>query len=626
MTTDQHHNEPNTPKPASLLGLSPTAPLNTSFGSEPRVSNLVHLREYQHDFYLLLLGAINAAENLSGKGSRTDHFALGRAADLWRAMERRPTIAINGSARTEALTDDHKRFAKLLAKELVPLGVSLANGGAETGVMGITTEAWTEAERRYREKFCKPSGAEVYTVLLKLHGPKADYEPPMPVEFGMSSEKQRSWLTRTPFLHGSGDCRVLLSEIGGLGTFYEIFGPLTWRQMEKKGPTVMYHPGRPPSEIVFTTFWQPTVDLIGEMRACGACKIEDSRVTVINPHELEDGAQYIADVFRRNSELVKVTPRGYSAENRAFAAHAIERLMSHGFEPRQAGSHVRNEFHSLLDNYVAAQRLIYHFREAMSRFEGSGVASADEYLTRVCRDGESERGEVLGTIARLAHKPAMYLVGSAKSIWSDEMFDYSETLIDLAVHDGTTIIIDGKGTEGMAMWWSEIWADRMEAFEREHGCRSTSELVRVQLAYTGEEIPARTLSGGYTETVLPSFLNPETKTAVAGSIGSARGFVLFPDGHPGLLAFSHIALDAQLAGSIDGMYASASERPEIEIINVPGKPDRPPYYAHLLRQLKVMEEAKTISPGESKQAWFKDLKNPRQAAREFYARLKAREG
>jgi hypothetical protein len=197
---------------------------------------------------------------------------------------------------------------------------------------------------------------------------------------------------------------------------------------------------------------------------------------------------------------------------------------------------------------------------------------------------------------------------------------YSRELIRGAVERGFSIVIDGKGTEGMPARWSALWAEEMQRFARENGRLSRSELVRVQLAYREEEMPARTFAPEIRETVLPSALTFEVRTACAGLIGGSRAVVLAPGG-PELAAWHGLLQERQMAGSVDGCYDTMDDRPIFSVLNVPGRRGRAPFFNNLKRQFEVMESAGTISPGDYRPEWFDSLQRPEWSAKALIAAL-----
>ncbi|MFM1846633.1 MAG: hypothetical protein RL417_107 [Pseudomonadota bacterium] len=590
----------------------------------------LHISEVFSEYALLLLGGNNAMKVLDSSSlkSLSYHF---NTQDIYQLLDRykaSPMICVNGTARDVAVNPEMREFNEALARRLVADGVGLVCGGAETGAMGASIKAFRLSRDSYQQMKGHEAPAEIATVTLKLMGEHANYEPPADLSrHGKASEPQDSWLNRTLALHAVGRQLVQLMEPGGAGTIFELRFQLVNRQLKDKGPVGVFDAARPPSQIVLVSsalpdgadFWQPTVDQIKEMERCGAIKSTESLIHHFGAHQLHEAVNFISEVYQQN--LQSIGSRVMNGEDRRYAKKAVDSLMESGMGPRDITAEVDNKFLALLDNIVATHRTVYHLRETMARFGRGDVAGADAYLESVKLSAPSERVETLAAIKRFSDKPAVYLCGSAKDIWNEQLEAFSETVIEGAVRRGHTIVIDGKGTDGMAGKWSEMWAEKMTAYERECGVSSKSELVRVQLAYTGEEIPARKLAGGYTETVLPAVLNVETKTAVAASIGSKRAFVLAPGGHAEMFAFDQIYLDSQLAGSIRGIYNSKEERPIIEVLNVPGKPGHQRFYDPTIRQLHAMVDAKTISPGDLNLARFDSLHNPVQSALDLLAKL-----
>ena len=592
----------------------------------------LHVAEVFSEYALLLLGGNNAMKVLDSSSlkSLSYHF---NTQDIYQLLDRykaAPMICVNGTARDIAVTPEMREFNEVLARKLISQDVGLVCGGAETGAMGASIKAFRAARDVYEQLTGRPAPAEIATVTLKLMGEHANYEPPADLSrHGKASEPQDSWLNRTLALHAVGRQSVQLMEPGGAGTVFEMRFQLVNRQLKDKGPVGVFDAARPPSEVVLvssripngTDFWEPTLEQIKEMERCGTIKESDARVHHFGEKRLSEAVEFISSVYGQN--LVSIGSRVVSEADRDFAKKAVDSLMSSGLGPRDITGDVDNKFLALLDNIVATHRTVYHLRESMARWKRGDLDGAEAYLNDLESSGAAERSETIATIKRLSNKPAIYLCGSAKSIWNNKLEAFSEALIEGAIQKGHTIVIDGKGTDGMAGRWSELWAERMTAYEQRTGTRSSSELVRVQLAYTGEEIPARQLAGGYTETVLPSVLNVETKTAVAASIGSKRAFVLAPGGHAEMFAFDQIFLDSQLAGSIHGIYDSKEERPIIEVLNVPGASGHQPFYDPTIRQLQAMVDAKTISPKDMDLAHFNMLHQPGLAAVELLRKLEA---
>lgn len=599
------------------------SPATNEFGGSSMGDRRLNVAEVFSEYALLLLGGNNAMKVLDASMLKSLHHHF-NTQDIYHLLDEykdKLMICVNGTARDKAVTGPMKVFNAKLGRVLVGMDVGLTCGGAETGAMGESIRAFRLARDTYKNLHGIEARAKIATVTLKLMGEHANYEPPADLSrHGRASEPQDSWLNRTLALHAVGRQLVQLMEPGGLGTMFEARFQFVNRQLRDKGPIGVFDANRPPSQIVMVSsrlpdggnFWEGTLEQIREMERCGAIKTVDSQVHHFGEERLDEAVEYIGRVYAEN--LVHVRSRVITPEYRAFANKAVNAMMDSGMGPRDIAGDVDNKFLALLDNIVATHRTVYHLRETMARWGREGVDAAEAYLKELAANGAAERYETMATIKRLSTKPAIYLCGSAKSIWNEQLQAYSEALIEGAIQKGYTIVIDGKGTDGMAGRWSELWAEKMLAYEQRTNTRSASELVRVQLAYTGEEIPARKLAGGYTETVLPSLLNVETKTAVAASIGSKRVFVLAPGGHAEAFAFDQILLDSQLAGSIHGIYASKEERPIIEVLNVPGAPGHQPFYDPTIRQLQAMVAAQTINPSDLDLAHFDTLRRPVDAA------------
>jgi hypothetical protein len=604
--------------------------INTSFYRA--VSNRADYRALKaaanmDDFRLLMLAGGNASV-VDMDGAPAHHFSHRQVVDFLHCYDGSQKICFNGTARDYALPMGTKLWIPKLVAPLVADGVGMSCGGAVTGAMGWAILCYQGAIAEYEEKH-GPCDAEIANVLLKLYGDLASYETPMDVgRCGQVLEKQRGWMLRTPLLHAVGQQSVLLYVEGGLGTLFEVYSPATNQQIRNRGPVGPFDCRKGYTEIIFAssttsrgeTFWAPTARQFEEIVRCGVGKSEHYApfVVAVDGPEADECVSFIQSLYRDARHSPPPVRERLDPQERAVQADVFHRLHDNGFGLYPYGASEK-AFLALLDNMVAAQRIVYHRRNYMELWRRGEKNQAESYLNKIERIGPAERSEVLGTIKRLADKPAIYFIGSAK-LGSEKAFhdhrleEYSREVIRSAVEKGSSIVIDGKGTEGMPARWSAIWAEEMVAFEARTASRSTSELVRVQLAYKDEEVPARELAPGYTETVLPSVLTFEVRTALAGSIGGKRAVVLAPDG-PGLSAFTQLLLDSQLAGSIDGCYATKEERPVFQVLNIPGAAGRGPFYAPFLEQLKVMEEGKTINAGDYDSRWFDSLEDPKASAR-----------
>jgi predicted Rossmann-fold nucleotide-binding protein len=529
-------------------------------------------------------------------------------------------------------------FVERLAVKCVETGVSHINGGSTTGAMGAATAAWERAIVKARKER-GDTAAEIVTVRLKLGGEHAAYEPPKDLgDFGRSSKPQEGWICRTPLLHGIGRQDAMVHAPGGLGTLYEVLLPLACKALAHRGIAGIYCNTRQSSDFFFVSengFWGPIIDQISEMQECNIVKGRHGHTTALSiatDEERDFAAQMIVDQYRyaqaQRERTVASKPSATADEVaneaalREYAVGVQARLAQTELAPRNVLQHAPSKFLGFLDNLVAAHRTIYHLRETMIRRELGYADEAENYLQTVEKDAGRERGVFLGEMNRLAGKPAIYLIGACKPVWTRDIGEFSDELIRMAVERGITIAIDGRGNEGMPDQWTKLWVKHMRAFEEQTGRRSASELVRAQLALEGEEVPPRLL-GGYGETVFPSVLNVETKAAILGSVGcnSKRAVVLAPAGFAELAAFCQLELDSQLAGSVLGCYENHDERPELMVLNVPLVPGRMPFYRGLRDQHDVMVRGKTINPEDFNPETYDRLLDPRASARKLIEKM-----
>lgn len=584
-------------------------------------SDVERTRELYHDPSIINLALLVNAGNNAGylnldfsnknrrkKNHSRSHYSQNHITHLFKRYYDKQLLCVNGTARNKALPNRTRQFLNDLAIKLESNGVGLICGGAETGAMGAAIEAFKVAI----DASTSNHNVEIASVLLRLIGKHGGYEPPFSLDgYGFSSKKQSSWLNRTPALHGIGRQDAMLFVEGGLGSFFEVFYPLACRQLKDKGIVGAYDAIRPPSELYFVSdttidgknFWKPTDDLLTEMLLCGLSKPEYTEIELLDSSHFDFAVECIAHSFetaaKRRGDISK---KSISPKQAKYEQEFLIRLSNTHLALQNVEPHPSNPFRTLLDNLVAGHRTYDHFRKVTELYSAGRSDEAHNYADTVALSSEYERNIFRSTLDRLSKKPAIYLLGSSKENWNEELENYYQELISQAVFKGLTIVIDGSGQEGMPLKWSKMWA------QAKQDCKSSnSELVRVQLTYNNEEQPERKFTPTIRETLLPSVLNIETKTALAASIGSKRAVIMAPGGIPEMLAFSQIILDSQLAGSVDGAYASTEDRPNIHVINVPMREGGRKFFDPLKEQLATMELAETISPGDYNREWFTDL-------------------
>jgi hypothetical protein len=262
---------------------------------------------------------------------------------------------------------------------------------------------------------------------------------------------------------------------------------------------------------------------------------------------------------------------------------------------------------------------LYHLRNAIELWQTQQQDAAIAYRQEALQFVGAARDGVLETLERLSTRPAVQLVGSTKDhFWSQQIEQYSREVIRQAVAVDASVVLSGSGTEGLSQKWTDIWVQEKRDVFEQTGKESQSELVRVQVSYTGEEVPQRHFSYGYTETLLPTVLTLDTRNELANAIGSKQAFVLAPGGHAEVLAFVQAALNNQLFGK---MYTPYEAQPVFHVLNVPGSSGLYGFYSPLLVQLQAMERYLTIRPNEYSADWFTDLQSPRAAAQGLFNKL-----
>lgn|GEM_PF-4097374 len=582
------------------------------------------------DFWLAMLGGLNASVVEPG---RSHHFNRHSVVEAFHHFKDSRMIVLNGSAR-DVVTDEMRKWLPTLARPLVAAGVGLSSGGSRTGVMGLGIEVWQEAISRH-ERQGGTCDARIASILLNLRGKLGSYELPMDVGlYGRVVCKARAFPERTPSMQGVANVVSLFYLEGGIGTAYEAYSPGANRQIRHRGPFGPFdHKLNAPLSIFASgtvagggTFWDPTAQQFNEIVQCklGSADHYTPAVFAVDTDKGRQDCLRMALGLAQGERDARADTKVMTKEERQAHVQVFMRLHEAGFGV-VPHSGPEPSFAEQVDTRLAVQRMLYYRREFMGLWKAGYKDTAEQYLCAVERRAETERAEFLGTLKRLQDRPAIYLIGSAK-LGSEEGFHdrrlevYSRELIKGAIERGFSIVIDGKGTEGMPARWSAIWAEEMARFARENGRLSPSELVRVQLAYGEEEMPARTFPHGIRETVLPSALTFEVRTACAGLIGGSRAVVLAPGG-PELAAWHGLLQERQMAGSVDGCYDSMADRPIFSVLNVPGRLGGAPFFDNLKRQFEVMESGGTISSGDYSPEWFDTLERPARSAKDIISAL-----
>jgi predicted Rossmann-fold nucleotide-binding protein len=610
-----------------------------------RMLDAIHNLESLSLQALLLIAGNNATLFLSNKQpdehrdrrheplhrpSLLHHFTSQPILKLFRRYQDKPKLCVNGTSSDAALLQDVDIWLNRLAPRLVKEGVGHICGGAVTGAMGAAIRAFVGAIKNLDSvdpKDCPKDRPEVATVLLKLLGAAADREKPQELHnWGLSSVKQWSWMTRTPALHGIGQQNVMAFLPGGLGTLFEVFYPLAARQFASKGIVGIFDENRPPSEFVFISsstytdghFWKGTEDLLAEMVETRACRREFSHITMFDPNEGDDAIEAIVEHYR-NSQSPKKERAKFDKPTKEFAMVTLEQLTRCGLAPRDTTDKVSRPFFALLDNVVAAHMTLYHLRNSIDLFQKGKGEEATKYRQEALQVVGATRDGVLETLERLSTRPAVQLVGSTKDhFWTPGVESYSREVIRQAVATDSSVVLSGSGTEGLSQRWTDLWVEEKRAFFEATGKESLSELVRVQASYTGEEVPQREFQHGYKETLLPTVLTLDTRNELANAIGSKQAFVLAPGGHAEVLAFVQAALNRQLFGK---MYTPYEQAPVFHVLDVATGEGRHGFYAPLLRQLEVMERYQTIKPTDYDRGWFIPLKDPKGDAQRLFDQL-----
>lgn len=591
---------------------------------------------------MLLLANNNASAVVDSPNlERINHFAHQNLLQMFVTYANEQLLCVNGTARDVALPEATTSFFRPLAQAFVKRGIGLMSGGAHSGAMGASIRAFVSEIDAHtnRHGTCH---AKIASVLLKFNKGTPAYERPQELKgAGNASAAQYSWLNRTFALHGFGRQPAMLNVEGGLGSLYEDFLPKAHCQYAQKGLVGIYSENRPPSKFVrFSSgkplpngerdttkcFWSDLQDLDKEMRAAGLCRNPNSVAHSFLPGEESSAIQALLECFEdeARSQSAQHYHPTLREDLRPYATNVLHRLGESELGARIDSPLGTTPYLRFLDNVFANHRTIYHFRKVMEFALAGNVGRAEEYLESAIKNSAPERAEPTYIMQRLSNRPAVYLLGTAKENWNDQLQLYSETLISEAVRNDITIIIDGSGREGMGRRWSSIWAKEMLEFESLTGTRSECELVRMQLSCRDEETPPHTYLGGYTETVFPTLLNVETRTAFAGCIGSARAVVAAPGGYDVLTAVSQLILDRQMAGTIGGCYDSPEVAATIRYLNVPAAPERPPFYSFLRDQIQTMVYGKTVSPSDFKPEEFLSLTSPSEDARQLIEQLLSR--
>lgn len=203
------------------------------------------------------------------------------------------------------------------------------------------------------------------------------------------------------------------------------------------------------------------------------------------------------------------------------------------------------------------------------------------------------------------------IVGSAKDrVWNQELEEFTDRFVRRAVHEGISLMVGGDGREGVSKRVRDAWFRAMGEYEAEHGERSGSKFLRVQLKIDGETTPAFAHEKGYSEILAPPLMTLIAKTPVLLSAGNIRQVVVYPGGPCEMEIVAGALLGSQLRDRVTTLYTGKERAPDITFLNVE-LGGVGPFYEPFKEQLEVIKRTGAAKASHMNNLHFTetDLKN-----------------
>jgi len=515
-------------------------------------------------------GARQAAEGAEKAALDFLYQHLDRQIDFFAHATDHSIVSVFGTARDNAVKQVTKDFLDILANRAVGMGISLANGGADTGAMGRSSDSWRN------EISSNPDSESKSKLFLATLGIRSTREEPYPwkdLPFIHVSSPFPSFLSRTPSLYALGNQNAHIYLEGGIGTIEELFRGLHERNHNGKGAFDSFHPEGAFSQMYLISeggFYDGMKAFMNTMVGCGAANSDEfSGLHFISL----DGSQ------KRAGKISGAILNGFSAEDLSLegsnrATPAEEEFLKQMVEALDSDEEFNTRlFETGTPHFIRA--LDIHYKEQVSR-EAMGAA------LEAFRQGElAEMAVAEGLTLAREYRPQLKhfvkicegddtitIVGSERDeVWNKELDLAADHLVTLAVENNISLVIGGDRRHGIAFQISKRWAE-----QKQLNPESSSKLIRVQMGSdrvgklhvdmaNGTSAQDKFLqTTGFYEVLGPPMQTLMASTPLRLHLGNPLGVVAFPFGLEGAEVVAGAALAAQLHKLTETPYSSGDNK------------------------------------------------------------------
>ncbi|MCB0331997.1 MAG: LOG family protein [Bdellovibrionales bacterium] len=495
----------------------------------------------------------------------TTHKDAHLYADFLRRAQGKKVLTNFGTARTNVVEENPELESfkrEVLAPKCVKAGISIGNGGAISGDMGLGTDAWQESIDAAISQ--GNPGAEIFLTPLRIASSREDTIENVNPYCHIAPELE-TMLSRTTGLYAAGNTAACIVSPGGRGTEEEALRGIAEAVAKITRGTDSFHTNGKPSHMHFVGVdgsWENLQNLLRQMEEVGTIPpgVLDTFVTFWDLSRDDHGtiADAVVACFEENeNQGPKVNPLAVYDE---YLVALNDKLNN--------------------DDQFSLPRVTVddpgYWRGLDSQYAVCVRRDAEEHFLKLVSDDGLEPSEALKRSLEKARKwrnslndlrekckddYTVTIIGTDAEVWNEDLQRATEHLVHDCVQEGYSLVVRGDRTKGVTKHVFDAWY----AAKKDHP-DSTSKLIRVQSRADGERVPKFT--NGSSEAIredLVEFLAPPIRTLVLQAplqigLGKSLGVVVYPVGSSGLSEVAGAALSSQLASIVETTYSHGGDR------------------------------------------------------------------
>ncbi len=527
-----------------------------------------------------------------------------------------------GTARDSVIEQNPKInsfYREVLAPKCVAAGISVANGGAISGSMGLATEAWKESiEVSIRHG---NAGAEIFLTPLRIASSREDTLE-MNEPYCHIAPDLETMLSRTTGLYAAGNTAACLVSPGGRGTEEEALRGIAEAIAKITKGTDSFHTNGSPAHMHFVGIkgsFDHLETLLRQMEEVGTIPagILDSFVTFWDLSR--DNHDQIADAVVASFKTEGVE---WPSINPSAVYDDYLRALNQTLDQDESFSLPRvtvddpGYWRGLDSQYAVCVRrdAEEHFLELVTV---QGVA-ADDALEQSLAKARKWRDALHDLREKCKDDYTVTIIGTDSEVWNEDLQRATDQLVSECVENGYSLVVRGNRTKGVTKRVFDAWHSA-----KKDNPQSVSKFIRVQGRADGERVPKFGGANGSTEAIrqdLVEHFAPPIRTLVLQAplqigLGKSLGVVVYPVGSSGLSEIAGAALSTQLAGIVETPHSHGGDRrtnyhgargnfhmPEVFYLNpsintlVPSSSHSDGFFDHLIEQFEADVDLGTADP------------------------------